>query len=428
MSRAEKSLTIVLLCLSGSFIFWLPYFSDGYYVPMQRAFGFSNTQIGMLSSTFGFASLLSYAPGGWLADRYPARQLMSTALVISGMGGFVFARLPPFEVCLVLYGLWGVSASLIFWSAMIKATRDWGGHDEQGRAFGFLEGGRSLSDASFGAVLLAIFAWQGADPAALSSNIRLQSACLVFLAVLVWVVMKDAPDSRPEARTAGSEFSWAKLRLVLRMPVLWLLTLIILATNWGMWGTIYFTPYATKVYELGDVWGGAVGGGKYWLAAITAITAGFVADRIGTAKTVVALFILMTSSFLLFAVVPGAPGLLPMMLVNSALLATAVYALRGIYYALLEQGNVPLTLTGTAVGLVSVIAYTPDTFAPTVAGLVLDAWPGAEGFQVLFLLIGTICFVGLFAALLFYRRVQAGKAEYGCAAVESEAIESELEL
>jgi MFS family permease len=87
ITRAEKWLTMVLLCLSGSFIFWLPFFLDVYYVPMQRAFEFSNTQLGMLASTFGLVSLLSYAPGGWLADRYPARLLMSTALAISGMGG-----------------------------------------------------------------------------------------------------------------------------------------------------------------------------------------------------------------------------------------------------------------------------------------------------------------------------------------------------
>lgn len=402
---------MVLLCLSGSFIFWLPYFSDIYYVPVQHVFGFSNTQMGLLPSVFGFASLVSYAPGGWLADRYPARQLMSTALVISGMGGFVFATIPTFEVCLLLFGLWGVSASLVFWSAMIKATRNWGGRDEQGRAFGFLEGGRSLSDATFAAIFLVIFAWQGADSAALSTNIILTSSCLMFMAVLVWLVMKDAPASRPDARMAKSEFSWAQVQIVLRLPILWLLGLVILATNWGMWGTIYFTPYATEVYGLGDVWGGAVGGAKYWLAAITAISAGFVADRIGTAKTVIGLFVLMISGFLIFAGVPGAPYLVAMLLINSALIATAVYALRGIYYALLEQGNIPLALTGTAVGMVSVIGYTPDVLAPIVSGLVLDAWPGSKGFQVLFLLIGTVCIMGLCASVLIYRKVQAGNTK-----------------
>jgi sugar phosphate permease len=399
---------MLLLCLSGSFIYWLPFFSDSYYVPMQRAFGFSHTQLGMLSSTFGFVSLLSYAPGGWLADRFSARLLISTALAISGTGGFVFAQFPSFEVCLMLYALWGLSSGLIFWSALIKATRNWGGKDEQGRAFGFLEGGRSISDAVAGAIFLLIFAWRGADAAALSFQIKLTSSCVISIAVLVWAIMRDSSAIRPAGQVTRSEFSWDKVRLVLRMPVLWLLSLVILATNWGMWGTIYFTPYATTIYDLGDVWGGAIGNAKYWLAAIAAISAGFVADRIGTAKAVVGLFILMVSGFLLFAVVPGAPGLVPMLLINATLLATAVFALRGIYYALLEQGGVPIALTGTAVGMVSIIGYTPDVLAPLVSGLVLDAWPGAEGFQILFLLIGSICLFGLFASVLIYRKLQAG--------------------
>jgi nitrate/nitrite transporter NarK len=401
-------MAMVLLCLSGSFIFWLPYFSEIFYIPMQHAFGFSNTQIGMLSGTFGFVSLLSYAPGGWLADHYPPRLLMSTSLAISGMGGFIFAQFPSFEVCLVLYGLWGASASLIFWSAMIKATRNWGGQDEQGRAFGFLEGGRGLSDAAAGASWVIIFAWQGADSAALSHQINLISFCLVVLAAVVSVVMRDSSAARPDTRITSSEFSWARVQMVLRMPLLWLLSLVILATNWGMWGTIYFTPYATTVYELGDVWGGAVGSGKYWLVAIAAVSAGFVADRIGTARAVVGLFILMAASFLLFAAVPGARSLVPMLLINSMLAVTVVLALRGIYFALMEQGNVPLALTGTAVGMVSVIGFTPDVLAPLVAGLVLDAWPGAAGFQILFLLIGIICILGLHASVAIYRKLQAG--------------------
>jgi sugar phosphate permease len=398
---------MVVLCLSGSFIYWLPFYTEIFYMPMQSAFGFSNTQIGVLSGTAGFASLITFIPGGWLADRFPARQLMSAALVITAMGGFVFSKLPPFEVCLVLYGLWGVSAALVFWSALIKATRNWAPQDEQGRAFGFLEGGRNISDVSSTAILLAIFAYHGADSAALSKNIQLLSSSLLVLAVLVWVVMRDAPTSGRETQKVRSKFSWNTVQVVLKMPVIWLLGVVIMAANSGMWGAIYFTPYASDIYGLGDVAGGAVGAGKYALAAIAAITAGFVADRIGTARAIVGLFLFMTSGFLLFGFVPGAPALVPMLLINAGLIATAIYALRGIYYALLEQGGVPIAVTGTAVGLVSVIGYTPDAFAPVLAGLILDAYPGARGFQVLFLLMGGLSFVGLVAATLIYRRIQA---------------------
>jgi sugar phosphate permease len=150
-----------------------------------------------------------------------------------------------------------------------------------------------------------------------------------------------------------------------------------------------------------------VGSGKYALAAVAAITAGVVADRIGTARAVVVLFLALTLGFVLFAIVPGGPGLVPMLLINAAIVATAVFALRGIYYALLEQGGVPLAATGTAVGLVSVIGYTPDAIAPVISGLILDAYPGAAGFQILFSMIGGLCFLGLVAAILIYRKVQA---------------------
>ena len=45
-------------------------------------------------------------------------------------------------------------------------------------------------------------------------------------------------------------------------------------------------------------------------------------------------------------------------------ISTMIFCLRGIYYALLEECQLPKRLTGTAVGIVSVIGYTPDIFLP----------------------------------------------------------------
>ena len=157
MIVSDKWLTMVLLCMSGSIIFWLPYLSEIFYVPMQDAFGFSKTQIGILSSTFGFSSLLGYFPGGRLADRFSSRKLITIALVIMSASGFVFSKLPSFEICLLLYGVWGLATAGIFWSAIIKATRNWASREEQGRAFGILEGGRKFTDMATSTVFLFIF-------------------------------------------------------------------------------------------------------------------------------------------------------------------------------------------------------------------------------------------------------------------------------
>jgi MFS family permease len=406
MSFAERRLTMVMLCLSGSIIYWLPFLSEIYYVPMQDAFGFSKTQIGLLSSVYGLVSLLTYVPGGWLADRYSPRKLMSIALATTGLGGLIFALLPSFKVCLFLFGMWGVTTACIFWSALIKATRNCGSEEEQGRVFGFLEGGRNFVDMITATILLAIFAFAGGDDQALASQILICAALSLILAVFVWVVMKEESGRQAGAQTEQDTFTLAKVSEVLKLPIVWLMAIIIMSAYSGYWGAAYFTPYATEIFDLGSVLGGAVGTAKLWIAALAAVVAGFIADRIGPARAVLWSFILMTFGFLIFALLPGKPSLLPLLLINVAAIASAVYALRGIYYSLLEQGGIPIAVTGTATGVISVIGYTPDIFVPPLGGLILDANPGVQGYQNLFLFITALSAVGLIAAFIVYRRLQ----------------------
>ncbi len=410
MIVSDKWLTMALLCLSGSIIYWFPFLSEIYYVPMQDALGFSKTQIGVLSGTFGFTSLIGYLPGGWLADRLSARKLMSVALLITSAGGFVFSTLPSFEICVFLYGVWGLATACVFWSALIKATRKWGSKKEQGRAFGLLEGGRNFVDMTSATILMFIFAWRGAGDAALSEVILLLALLTLVLAILVWTVMKDDMVQGEDAQEHRLTLNVAGIIEVLKLPMVWLIAIIIMTAYTGLWGAILFTPYATEVFELGAVLGGAVGTGKLWVAFFAAIAAGFLADKIGCARTVVGSFVLMTSGFLVFGFVPGAPTLVPFLLINVVFISIAVYALRGVYFSLLEQGGIPFAVTGTATGIVSVIGYTPDIFMPVLGGMILDASPGADGYQNLFLVVSAFCFAGLIAAYVVYRKIQVGQA------------------
>jgi len=82
----------------------------------------------------------------------------------------------------------------------------------------------------------------------------------------------------------------------------------------------------------------------------------------------------------------------------------AVFALRGIYFALLEEGGIPFMVTGTAAGIISIIAYTPDIFMPLLGGVLLDRFPGAEGYRLFFFTVAAICTMGLGATLLLIRK------------------------
>ena len=202
---------------------------------MQNTFGFTNTQIGVLLSTYGIMSLVGYIPGGWLADRLPPRRLITVALLITSAGGFVFSTIPSFEVCVLLYGIWGLATSLVFWSAMIKATRNWARKEEQGRAYGILEGGRSITDLVSATALLAIFAFRGGDYLALTESIVLQASVPLVLAIVVWLLMKDDKARNEEPLQEQSAITFQDLNAVIRMPVVWLLAIIIMAAYSGYW-------------------------------------------------------------------------------------------------------------------------------------------------------------------------------------------------
>ena len=85
----------------------------------------------------------------------------------------------------------------------------------------------------------------------------------------------------------------------------------------------------------------------------------------------------------------------------------AIFGLRGVYFALFQEAAVPLAGTGTAVGLVSVIGYTPDIFVNLVGGILLDRTPGIGGHQHFFLFLLSASAIGLLAALAFRRGTHA---------------------
>ena len=72
-----------------------------------------------------------------------------------------------------------------------------------------------------------------------------------------------------------------------------------------------------------------------------------------------------------------------------------------------QEGQIPLAVTGTAVGLVSVIGYTPDVYIAAVAGYLIDQNPGLPGFQHLFTLLLGFSVVGAAAAIGFARQTRS---------------------
>ena len=157
-TNKQKFLILALLILSGEFIYFLPYVLSRVFRPtFLDVFQLNNFQLGSLFSVYGIVALLSYVYGGVITDKYSPRKLMSSALFLTALGGLVLASYPSYKTLQILYGYWGFTSVFLFWGAMIKATRLWGGDNNQGKAFGFLDGGRGIVAASMGSIGVFIF-------------------------------------------------------------------------------------------------------------------------------------------------------------------------------------------------------------------------------------------------------------------------------
>lgn len=394
---------MTVLSLSGGIIFLLPFLFEVYYIPLSQALGLDNTEVGSLVSIFGVTAMLSYVPGGWLADRVSPRRLLTLSLLLTGGLGVYFSTFPSYSISLFIHATWGVTITLLFWCAMIRVTRNWAPPSEQGKAFGILETGRGFGEVLSSMAMLAVFAALGSNDFALSTVITSFSVLILILGVLAWFTVEDDSGGQIDNETRPKAGA-AEIVAVLKMPAVWLIAVVILAGYCAYWGTFRLTPYSTDIFALSVTVGAVIGVGKMWMKPVAALIAGFVADKLGIARSVAVLFVVLIASFSLFAVLPGTPTLLPVMIVNVAIVSLAVFAMRGIYFALLEEGGIPMAVTGTAAGVVSMMGFTPDIFMPLLGGILLDEFPGPEGYRYFFFIVAGICLLGLIATLLLYRR------------------------
>jgi len=412
VSRPQRILFMLGLVVAGEAVFILPFHLARFFrSTLLDITGFTNTELGAAQAAYGVIAMIAYFPGGPIADRFSARKLLAVSLVATGLGGFYMATFPAHTGTTVLFGFWGVSTILLFWAALIRATRDWGGADEQGRAYGILDGGRGLVAAllvSAAVVLFQLFfpddpstATLDDKRAALRSVVYAYSLTTIAAAVLVWFVVPERGATAAAPRELRPVL--ANVGQVLRVPSVWLLSLIVVCAYVGYKGFDNYSLFAVQAWGMDEVEAAKLTALGSWVRPIAALAAGFLGDRLRSSRVIIVAFALLLLSHVYFAFTLPAPSMVWVLVTNILIACAAIYGLRGIYFALFEEAQVPRAVTGTAVGLVSVIGYTPDVFVSLVNGIILDQVPGAPGHQLFYGFLAVFAALGLITAVVFER-------------------------
>jgi len=395
-----RTITLVTLIIAGEGIFFLPFVLARVFRPtLLDLFNISNTELGVWFAVYGIVAMISYILGGPLADRFPSRNLMATALWLTSGGGFIMATVPTNKLMILLYAFWGFTTICLFWAAMIRATREWGGTAFQGRAFGWLEGGRGGV-----AALLATFAFILFSSAGNLRLVVLASSLGIFLSG--WLVWLFIPLKSPERSGAPVSGVISGVFRLMRFRNIWLLSIIIICAYSGYKITDDFSLFARDVLDFSETTSAGIGTAALWIRALVAIIAGYLADRYNRLKVITFSFAITAIGGILigFGIFYGATWVL---LLNLAFTAAGIYGVRALYFAVMKEVGIPAALTGTAVGIVSFAGFTPEVFMGPWMGRLLDNSPGAAGHKHVFLLLSAFAVSGLVTSLLFQRSARS---------------------
>lgn len=412
---SKRYIKLAVLVLVAGNIYPLIYLRQNFEVSILETFNLTASQLGQNYTMLGILYTLTYVPSGWLADRVSPRILMSFSLAFTGLLGAWFASVPSFHATQIIFAGWGLAAGLTFWSALIKATTLLAKPAEQGRFFGILDGGRGLVEAILATIAVAVFAHYlgasaGDSATALRRVIWLYVICMLVLAPIAFFILHDnhpesaEPKRRLNKTTSPLQEFWQDLKTVGSHLEIWLCGICVLTGYQLFWATYSFSAYLQNNYGFTAVAVGTITVAKLWMRPIGAVAAGFAGDFMD--REGVLAWLLLLASISLMALVFLPPGSTTIVVLGIVLvIGFLTYAVRGIYWATLERCDISNRVKGLAIGIISLLGFSPDIYLPWLNGYLVEQYPGKTGYAIYFSLIAAMGLFGTLAAWWLKRRV-----------------------
>jgi sugar phosphate permease len=403
LTTPQRYARLSVLILAAGAIYPLLYLRQTFEITILESFAISAAQLNQCYSILGVLFVVTYLPSGWLADRVAPRLLMSFALAFAGLLGVWFSMMPSFDALRLIFAGWGVATGLTFWGALIKATAMLGKPEEQGRFFGILDGGRGLLEAMLASMAIALFFYLtstvGSSSAeALRVVIWMYVSLMLVLSPIVFFTVKSSQRQESKlAETPATSSLFADIKTIAAKQEVWLAAICILTGYQLFWATYSFSAFMQTHHGLTAVAVGSITTVKLWMRPIGAATAGFAGDFFNRERVLGGLMLFAAIALAGLVVLPTSAGKVALLGIVMAI-GILTYAVRGIYWSTLESCQVSNRVKGLAIGIISLIGYSPDVYLPMINTAIREQFPGKLGYEIYFSGIAVFGLLGAFAA------------------------------
>ena len=402
-SKARKYLTIIALGLAGGSIYFIPYVKYVFYDAQLAAMGINNTQSGLLLTMYTIGNMVLYIPGGYLADKVSTKKALIISLVATSVLTWVYAFSLNFVVSMIIWLGLSFSTAFVFWSALMKAVRIVGTEEEQGFMYGLYYACNGIAAAltSF----ISLYAYNTAGEDIKSGFVRgvNASGVVVLIAAICLVFLMKEEAGKVTTESDDDKISLPMVGKVLKSPVVWILSIVILC-GYGLKSSVsYFNPYLTEVVGVSAVNSGIFSIINNYLLLLLAPVGGILADNVfkSTCKWLSVSFVILAVLFGGVLLIPS--DISPMVASIYTLLPGAVTMMMyGVVFSSVSEAGISRTMTGTVIGISSIIGYLPDSIYSVLFGKWLDN-KGAAGYTNIFIFLVASGILGAVLAFWIYR-------------------------
>ena len=402
-SKARKYLTIIALGLAGGSIYFIPYVKYVFYDAQLAAMGINNTQSGLLLTMYTIGNMVLYIPGGYLADKVSTKKALIISLVATSVLTWVYAFSLNFVVSMIIWLGLSFSTAFVFWSALMKAVRIVGTEEEQGFMYGLYYACNGIAAAltSF----ISLYAYNTAGEDIKSGFVRgvNASGVVVLIAAICLVFLMKEDAGKVTTESDDDKISLPMVGKVLKSPVVWILSIVILC-GYGLKSSVsYFNPYLTEVVGVSAVNSGIFSIINNYLLLLLAPVGGILADKVfkSTCKWLSVSFVILAVLFGGVLLIPS--DISPMVASIYTLLPGAVTMMMyGVVFSSVSEAGISRTMTGTVIGISSIIGYIPDSIYSVIFGKWLDN-KGAAGYTNIFIFLVASGILGAVLAFWIYR-------------------------